>query len=101
MGDLNYDDTLNRCRELFFNFNTDRKTYFVNRLLLAQIQQAFQDQQFTACKEAFDMLIKSGAINEPGIYPDLLDLVGNGFNIRALTDLDHQLDSAATYSQSV
>ena len=88
----NLDDqaTLNRCRSFFHQFGGDRDFYFVNRLLLAQIQKSFEDEDFAVCRGGFEILLKGKMLEEPGLYQDLLDLIGQGFSARTLYELDHR-----------
>ena len=82
---------IQECRKNLAEFDIDRKDYFLNRLLLAQLQQEFEEKRYSDAQTSFRLLFESKTINVPGIYTDLLDLIGNGFSIRSLYDLDHHL----------
>ena len=46
MESIDFVEVLNRCRDYFSKFNVDRREYFVNRLLLAQLQHSCETGDF-------------------------------------------------------
>ena len=47
MGNVDYVEVLHRCLDYFSKFDfVDRQEYFVNRLLLAQLQHSFEKRDF-------------------------------------------------------
>ena len=81
MGSVDCVEVLHRCRDYFSKFDVDRRDYFVNRLLLAQLQHSFEKRDFKIARSIFRVLIEKKIINVNGIYVDLLDLLGCGFSL--------------------
>jgi|TARA_B100002003_G_scaffold236935_1_gene253455 hypothetical protein len=83
-------EVLNRCQNYFAKFDSvDRREYFVNRLLLAQLQYSFEKGDFNDSRAIFSFFMEQKAVlsqaqlkDLDGLYGDLLDLVGNGFSVR-------------------
>ena len=81
MGSVDCVEVLHRCRDYFSKFDVDRREYFVNRLLLAQLQHSFEKRDFKIARSIFRVLMEKKIINVNGIYVDLLDLLGCGFSL--------------------
>ena len=81
MGSVDCVEVLHRCRNYFLKFDVDRKEYFLNRLLLAQLQHSFEKRDFKISRSLFRVLIEKKIIAVNGIYVDLLDLLGCGFSL--------------------
>ena len=79
MQSANCSDILNRANRYFLAFNTDRKAYFANRLLVANFFYEFCMERHDKAQLMFRKLMEEGTINNPGIYGDIVDLVGTGF----------------------
>ena len=92
MESVDYIEVLTRCQDYFAKFNfVDRREYFVNRLLLAQLQYSFEKGDFKIAQAIFSFLMEQKVVlsqaqlkDSEGLYGDLLDLVGNGFSLRRI-----------------
>ena len=81
MGNVDYVEVLHSCRDYFSKFDfVDRQEYFVNRLLLAQLQHSFEKRDFKTARSIFRILTEK-IINVNDIYADLLDLLDYGFSL--------------------
>ena len=58
MGSVDCVEVLHRCRNYFLKFDVDRKEYFLNRLLLAQLQHSFEKRDFKIFRSLFRVLIE-------------------------------------------
>ncbi|MBB14264.1 hypothetical protein CMK22_03280 [Candidatus Poribacteria bacterium] len=57
MGNVDYVEVLHRCLDYFSKFDfVDRQEYFVNRLLLAQLQHSFEKRDFKTARSIFRIL---------------------------------------------
>ena len=90
MKSIDHLEVLSRCQDYFSKFDfVDRREYFVNRLLLAQLQYSFEKGDFKTSRAIFSFLMEQKAVlaqaqskNLGGLYGDLLELVDNGFSLR-------------------